>query len=289
ERTNERLAQARERVAESTLAPEVEAELAERFAAIAPTLVLPNIDQVTKDASATLDAELMDLTRRTSRAEADTRTAMRAIPPRSTVVAELSDHTRPPARAEEDIRPAMREFSRRWPAQAGDTTATLEAADDYLAILRRIEEEKLPEVEDRFFEFFTGNTLGDVQALATAIAREPAEIRKRLTRINALLAQVEFHAGRYLQLSMRPVHLAALDEFKRALEDAVADTALNDISRDRELAEERFLSLRHLMDLIGAARTKDDQVSRAILDVRRHVHFHAEEVDVEGTVVHAHE
>src|SRR5699024_775264 len=35
--------------------------------------------------------------------------------------------------------------------------------------------------------------------------------------------------------------------------------------------------------------TKDDQVSRAILDVRRHVHFHAEEVDVEGTVVHAHE
>ena len=142
ERTNERLAQARERVAESTLAPEVEAELAERFAAIAPTLVLPNIDQVTKDASATLDAELMDLTRRTSRAE-------------------------------EDIRTAMREFSRRWPAQAGDTTATLEAADDYLAILRRIEEEKLPEVEDRFFEFFTGNTLGDVQALATAIAREP--------------------------------------------------------------------------------------------------------------------
>ena len=183
----------------------------------------------------------------------------------------------------------MREFSRRWPAQAGDTAPTLEGIEDYLAILQRIEEEKLPEVEDRFFEFFTGNTLGDVQALATAIAREPAEIRKRLQRINALLAQVEFHSGRFLQLSMRPVHLAALDEFRKALEEAVADTALNDISRDRELAEERFLSLRHLMDLIGAARTRDDQVSRVILDVRRHVHFHAEEVDAEGTVVHAHE
>ncbi|MFC7375277.1 ATP-binding protein [Brachybacterium sp. GCM10030267] len=258
ERVEERLAAARERLAESSLDPEVEAELAERFSAIAPTLVLSTIDQVTKDASATLDAELMDLTRRTSRAE-------------------------------EDIRTAMREFSRRWPAQAGDTTPSLDSAEDYLAILQRIEEEKLPEVEDRFFEFFTGNTLGDVQALATAIAREPAEIRKRLQRINALLAQVEFHAGRYLQLSMRPVHLAALDEFKRALEDAVADTALNDISRDREQAEERFLSLRHLMDMIGAARTRDDQVSRVILDVRRHVHFHAEEVDTEGTVVHAHE
>ena len=258
ERAAERLAQARGRLAERSLTPEVEAELAERFAAIAPTLVLSTIDQVTKDASATLDAELMDLTRRTSRAE-------------------------------EDMRTAMREFARRWPAQAGDTDTSLEAADDFLAILQRIEEEKLPEVEDRFFEFFTGNTLGDVQALATAIAREPAEIRKRLQRINALLAQVEFHAGRYLQLSMRPVHLAALDEFKRALEDAVVDTTQNDISRDRELAEQRFLSLRHLMDLISAARTKDDQVSRAILDVRRHVHFHAEEVDTEGTVVHAHE
>ena len=258
ERAEERLAQAKERIAETSLDPEVEEELAARFAAIAPTLVLSTIDRVTKDASATLDAELMDLTKRTSRAE-------------------------------EDMRTAMREFSRRWPAQAGDTAPTLEGIEDYLAILQRIEEEKLPEVEDRFFEFFTGNTLGDVQALATAIAREPAEIRKRLQRINALLAQVEFHSGRFLQLSMRPVHLAALDEFRKALEEAVADTALNDISRDRELAEERFLSLRHLMDLIGAARTRDDQVSRVILDVRRHVHFHAEEVDAEGTVVHAHE
>src|SRR5690625_5801163 len=92
------------------------------------------------------------------------------------------DLTRRTSRAEEDIRTAMREFSRRWPAQAGDTTATLEAADDYLAILRRIEEEKLPEVEDRFFEFFTGNTLGDVQALATAIAREPD---RKSTRLNS--------------------------------------------------------------------------------------------------------
>src|SRR5699024_5008836 len=111
ERAEERLVEAKERVAESSLAPEVEAELAERFTAIAPSLVIGNIDQVTKDASATLDAELMALTRRTSRAE-------------------------------EDMRTAMREFSRRWPAQAGDTAATLEAADDYLAILQRIEEEK---------------------------------------------------------------------------------------------------------------------------------------------------
>ncbi|WP_010532747.1 ATP-binding protein [Brachybacterium squillarum] len=258
ERAAERLEKARAQVADKQLDPAVEAELAERFAAIAPALVLDTIDQVTKDASATLDAELMDLTRRTSRAE-------------------------------EDMRTAMREFARRWPAQAGDTEPTLEGAGDFLAILQGIEEEKLPEVEERFFEFFTGNTLGDVQALATAIAREPAEIRKRLQRINALLAQVEFHSGRYLQLSMRPVHLAALDEFKSALEEAVAGTALNDMSRDRDLAEERFLSLRHLMDLIGAARTRDDQVSRAILDVRRHVHFHAEEVDASGTVVHAHE
>jgi uncharacterized protein YPO0396 len=243
DRSTERLEQARGRLAERTLEPEVEEELA---------------DRVTKDASATLDAELMDLTRRTSRAE-------------------------------EDMRTAMREFARRWPSESADTDITLDAADDHLEILRRIEEEKLPEVEDRFFAFFTGNTLGDVQALATSIAREPAEIRKRLQRINALLAQVEFHSGRYLQLSMRPVHLAALDEFKDALEDAVADSVVSDITRDREKAEARFVSLRHLMDMIASARTKDDQVSRVILDVRRHVHFHAEEVDASGAVVHAHE
>ncbi|GAA1733952.1 ATP-binding protein [Brachybacterium phenoliresistens] len=258
ERTAERLAEARGRIAERELSEEVREELDERFRAIAKNLVLGNIDRVTKDASATLDAELMDLTRRTSRAE-------------------------------EDMRTAMREFARRWPADAGDTDTSLDAAPDYLAIHQRIQEEKLPEVEDRFFEFFTGNTLGDVQALATAIAREPAEVRKRLQRINSLLAQVEFHSGRYLQLSMRPVHLAALDEFRKALEDAVADTVENDITRDREKAEERFVSLRHLMGIISDARTQDDPVSRVILDVRRHVHFHAEEVDAEGTVVHAHE
>ena len=258
ERAAERLAEARTRLTERTLSDDVQQELAERFTAISENLTLATIDRVTRDAAATLDAELMDLTRRTSRTE-------------------------------EDMRTAMREFGRRWPAEAGDTDVSLDAADDHLAILQRIEEEKLPEVEDRFFAFFTDNTLGDVQALATAIAREPAEIRKRLQRINALLAQVEFHSGRYLQLSMRPVHLAALDEFTEALDDAVRDTVENDITRDRELAEERFLSLRHLMGLIAKARTQDDASSRAVLDVRRHVHFHAEEVDADGTVVHAHE
>ena len=258
ERTAERLEEARGRLQSRELTDEVREEITERFRAISPTIVLSTIDRVTKDAAATLDAELMDLTRRTSRAE-------------------------------EDMRTAMREFARRWPTESGDTDTSLDAVGDYLAILARIEEEKLPEVEDRFFEFFTGSTLSDVQALATAIAREPALIRQRLERINALLSQVEFHRGRYLQLSMRPVHLAALDEFRDALDEAAKDTVANDVTRDRELAEERFLSLRHLMDIISAARTQDDQVSRVILDVRRHVHFHAEEVDEAGTVVHAHE
>ncbi|MDO5645878.1 MAG: ATP-binding protein [Dermabacter sp.] len=245
-------------VEQRQLSEETERDLEERFKAIAPTLVLSTIDQVTKDASATLDAELVDLTRRTSRAE-------------------------------EEMRTAMREFSRRWPAEGADVDTSIEAAPEYLAILQRIEEEKLPEVEDRFFEFFTGNTLGDVQALATAIAREPAQIRGRLAKINELLAQVEFHEGRFLQLSMRPVHLAALDEFKQALAKAVNATVENDLTLDHERAEERFLALQDLMDIITKARTKDDLASRAILDVRRHVHFHAEEVDESGQVVHAHE
>lgn len=264
-RVNEQLDQASERYVQAeaqvkgrTLSPETVEDLDKRFRAIAPNVQLSNIDRVTKDASATLDAELVDLTKRTSRAE-------------------------------EDMRTAMREFSRRWPADAADVDTSLDAAGEYLAILQRIEEEKLPEVEDRFFEFFTGNTLGDVQALATAIAREPAQMKKRLAKINELLAQVEFHQGRYLQLSMRPVHLAALDEFKEALSAATASSIENDLTLDREKAEERFLALRNLMDIITRARTHDDLASRAILDVRRHVHFHAEEVDESGTVVHAHE
>lgn len=264
-RTNQQLDQAAERQAQEqerlhtrALSEETRADLEQRFHAIAPTLLLSTIDRVTKDAAATLDAELVALTKQQSRAE-------------------------------EDMRASMREFARRWPMEGADTDTSLDAAGDFLAILQQIEEEKLPEVEERFFAFFTGNTLGDVQALATAIAREPAQIRKRLEKINELLAQVEFHRGRYLQLSMRPVHLAALDEFKRALNSAVSSTVENDLSLDRELAEERFLALQHLMDIITRARTKDDLASRVILDVRRHIHFHAEEVDELGAVVHAHQ
>ncbi|WP_343217732.1 ATP-binding protein [Helcobacillus sp. ACRRO] len=258
EQATSRAAEAEQRLETREISEETREDLTERFRAISPTLRLSTIDRVTKDASATLDAELMQLTRAQSRAE-------------------------------EDMRTSMREFARRWPAEGADTDTSLEAAGDFLAILQQIEEERLPEVEDRFFEFFTGNTLGDVQALATAIAREPAQIRKRLEKINELLAQVEFHRGRYLQLSMRPVHLAALDDFKRALDDAVGATLENDLSKDREKAEERFQALQTLMDIITRARTKDDLASRVILDVRRHVHFHAEEVDEAGTVVHAHE
>lgn len=248
---------AKDQLAQGALAEATEADLAKRFKAIAPVLMLSNIEQVKKDASATLDAELMELTKVT-------------------------------ARAEEDMRTAMREFVRNWPAEAADLDYTLASVGEFLGILQRIEEEKLPDVEERFFEFFTGNTLGDVQALATAIAREPAQIKKRLSKINELLAQVEFHEGRYLQLSMRPVHLAALSEFKQALNQAVSSTVEQDLSLDRQKAEERFIALKHLMDIITKARTLDS-ASHAILDVRRHVHFHAEEVNAAGEVVHAHE
>ncbi|MGQ4527696.1 ATP-binding protein [Dermabacteraceae bacterium P13136] len=257
-RARERLAEARSLSESRELEPAVERDLAERFNAIAPTLLLGNIEQVTKDAAANLDAEIAVLTRNG-----------RAL--------------------EEDMRTTMREFSQRWPSVTGDTEVSLEAAGEYLAILAQIEEEKLPDVEERFFTFFTGNTLSDVQALATAISREPAQIRQRLQRINSLLAQVEFHQGRYLQLSMRPVHLDILDTFKRALHAAVGDVVENDITRDREKAEERFLSLQQVMGMIADARNEEDQTSRIILDVRRHVHFHAEEVDPDGNVVHAHE
>ncbi|MDU2058268.1 MAG: SbcC/MukB-like Walker B domain-containing protein, partial [Dermabacter sp.] len=255
---SERHLQAEAQIENRTLSEETVADLGARFRAIAPNLLLSNIDQVTKDASATLDAELMTLQKQTSRAE-------------------------------EDMRTAMREFSRQWPADGADVDTSLEAAPEYLAILTRIEQEKLPDVEDRFFDFFTGNTLGDVQALATAIAREPAQLKKRLAKINVLLAQVEFHQGRFLQLSMRPVHLAALDEFKQALGQAVNSTLENDLTLDRDMAEERFLALQYLMGIITKARTNDDLASRAILDVRRHVRFHAEEVNTEGEVVHAHQ
>ena len=68
---SERHLQAEAQIENRTLSEETVADLGARFRAIAPNLLLSNIDQVTKDASATLDAELMTLQKQTSRAEED--------------------------------------------------------------------------------------------------------------------------------------------------------------------------------------------------------------------------
>jgi uncharacterized protein YPO0396 len=64
------------------------------------------------------------------------------------------------------------EFNRLWPAVAGGLDATLESADDYLAKLKRLEDDNLPAYEGRFFGLLREQSDQNLTLLATKLDEE---------------------------------------------------------------------------------------------------------------------
>jgi len=79
------------------------------------------------------------------------------------------------------------EFNRLWPAVAGGLDATLASADDYLAKLKRLEDDNLPAYEDRFFSLLREQSDQNLTLLATKLDEERSAIRSRMELVNESL------------------------------------------------------------------------------------------------------
>lgn len=167
------------------------------------------------------------------------------------------------------------EFQRRWKLDASDVDATLNSASDYFARLKRLETDRLPDYEHRFFDLLRNQSHQNLAALATHISQARKTIYDRLEVVNESLRQAEFNQGTYLHIDPSDRNLEEVREFKQEIQQALSHAW----TEDRAEAEQRFVVLRGLVERLRGEDPEQKRWRNAVLDVRQHVEFIGREFD----------
>lgn len=219
-------------------------KISSRYVATGKEVTLENLDQVTSTVERALNTELRAL---------DTR------------LTELKS----------SIVQRFAEFNRLWPAVAGGLDATLASAEDYLAKLKRLEDDNLPAYEDRFFALLREQSDQNLMLLATKLDEERSAIRARMELVNESLRTAPFNPGTHLVIDTTDKSLEDVRLFRASLRESLSHS----FSNDRDLAEERFNALAALVKRLASQETADKNWRNLVLDVRQHVEFVARELD----------
>ena len=244
EKLNARLADLASLWPTSDRSPAFSDQIADRYSAIGKVVTLDTLDQITGLVDRALANELRTL---------------------ETHLSELRNV----------IVQRFVEFNRQWPAVAGGLDATLASAEDYLAKLKRLEDDNLPAFEDRFFGLLRDQSDQNLTLLATKLDEERSAIRARMELVNESLETAPFNSGTHLVIETTDKSLEDVRLFRASLRDSLSHS----FSNDRDLAEERFKALASLVKRLASQETVDKNWRNLVLDVRQHVEFVARELD----------
>lgn len=178
-------------------------------------------------------------------------------------------------------------FNRNWRADADGLDASMAAAPDYFGKLARLETDGLPAHEQRFFELLQNQSHQNLTALSAYLTNARKAILERMELVNESLRQVPFNQGpdfsTYLHIQPDDRQLPEVREFKQEIL-GVLNNAWSDAP---ELAEERFVALRRLVDRLASQDPEHRRWREAVLDVRLHVDFIGREMDENGAEIEA--
>lgn len=206
-------------------------------------------------------------------------------PLREALVVDRADVAQQRTNVEHRTTGQMREYQRSWPSQAADWNDEVTYLPEFLQRLQDLEEDRLPEFENRFFDLLQNQALRNIGQLAAEIKGARRAIRLRVDEVNKSLLLTEFTRGGYLQIEVRDRALAEVDEFLATL-NAITTGSLEagpaEDAEQREEAEQRFGRMRTLLDRLGSSDPADRAWRNRCLDTRRHVHFQARVQDEAG-------
>ena len=178
------------------------------------------------------------------------------------------------------------EVMREWRALTADLTAAVTDRTGYVAILDRLEADRLPDFEEKFFELLENQSRKNIGQLASVIRRAPGEIREKIGPVNVSLLRSPFDRGRYLQIKVDENRGLAVQEFLTDLKEISAGSWS---AQDRGQAETRFAVMDRLMKRLASSESGDRNWQVLCLDTRRHVRFTGVEIDDDGTQVNVHD
>lgn len=161
-----------------------------------------------------------------------------------------------------------------------DTGALAEAGKElqdmpvYLAQLNRLNEEDLPNKQQRFMDYLNTSSDQGVTQLLTDIDNHVEVIKTRVGELNETLKRVDFQPNRYLQLNPNAVVHQSIKDIEKARKYLRTATLKDDAG------ETRYQALSHLIKLLRqASDNKRSLASKSLLDPRYRLSFSVSVID----------
>lgn len=177
-------------------------------------------------------------------------------------------------------------YLRRWAERSVNLVDALDATPDFLAILSRLEADRLPEFEDRFRSMLRTQSQNNIGQLRADISHAIRDVQQRLAPVDESLRATPFDTERRTWLTL-VAHQKLSEEVKDFLAELLAITqgAFGQGEEDFAAAEARFARMDTLLRRLGSVETADRSWRARVLDTRRHVEFSAQELDTSGATV----
>lgn len=179
---------------------------------------------------------------------------------------------------EEKILTAMNQYIHAWPLDTQDVDASLNAADEYRAMLTSLQADDLPRFEQQFKALLNENTIREIATFHGQLNKERQQIRERIDQINRSLVDIEYNPGRYILLEAQPNTDAEIREFQDSLKACTEGTMMG-VEGD-QYAERKFLQVKAIIERFrGREGTSelDQRWTRKVTDVRQWFAFAASE------------
>jgi uncharacterized protein YPO0396 len=173
---------------------------------------------------------------------------------------------------------AMSDFRARYPQESVDFDISVEAADDFRDLHRRVSEDDLPRFEKEFKDYLNKNTIRDIAGFAAQLGKQEQLIRERIDTINRSLVDIDYNEGRYITLVAEPTPNQEVREFRAELRACTSDVFGR--SQGDQYSEQKFLQVKRIIDRFKGREglTDVDRVwTRRVTDVRQWFLFSASE------------
>lgn len=178
-------------------------------------------------------------------------------------------------RHEAIILDAMNTFRREYPEDSASLTADIEALPAFEAIHSRLENDDLPQYDERFKQMLDRTVTQGIQIFSSSLTEQELNIDRSVEQLNQSLRQVDYGGGTHIRLIAEDSHNAEITEFRRELKACIPNVGDNS-------QEELERAYNRIKALIETYFDNDPNKGKRVTDVRRWRNFAAEQIDLNG-------
>lgn len=189
----------------------------------------------------------------------------------------------------ERITKAMSEYCIAYPMDTQEVDASIDAANEYRSMLDSLEQDGLPQFEQRFKSMLNENIINEIANFQSHLRREEQDIRERIEEINRSLQEIDYNPGRLIQLEAQSSGDGEIANFRHDLK-ACTEGSLSG-TQDEQYAESKFLQVRQIIERFrgrDGSTEIDKRWTRKVCDVRNWFVFSASERWREDNSEHEH-